>query len=146
MKKQKWKEGDIFELSEIELHGEKIALAQQKRLAKVIFKSKKTRLMIAIIVSKQIFDDLPSDVENLIFSDKVYYTGCQLLNSGDWQVIGNQKVSEEEQQLTQRLVGNSLCVLDEDLGVVPQNERKKYPKQLISGVEALYYHIDVDFQ
>lgn len=140
--KNKINDGDIFVLSDIIIKDEVISLKNQHRLAKIIFISKMTKLMIAIIISKDIFKEIPNNVENIEFSDNIFYTGSQLLKSGDWKVIGNQPVTEAEKNLTLRMVGSSLYLLDEYLGVVPNNERKKYNKQLISGIAALYYKVN----
>lgn len=134
--------GDIFVLSDIKLQDEIIYLYKKNRLAKVIFISKKTKLMIAIILSKEIFKEIPNNTDDVEFSDNVFYTGSQLLKSGDWKVIGNQPVTESEKNLTLRIVGNSLYLLDEYLGIVSNNEKKRYKKQLISGIGALYYKIN----
>lgn len=141
--KIKAKEGDIFVLSDVTFEdGDFISLNNQHRLAKVIFVSKRTKLMIAIILSKVIFAEIPDNIGDVEFTDDVFYTGSQLLKSGDWKVIGNQPVTETEKNLTLRMVGSSLYLLDEYLGVVPHNERKKYKKQLGYGFGALYYAIN----
>lgn len=140
--KNKINDGDIFVLSDIIIQDEIISLNNQHRLAKIIFISKMTKLMIAIVLSKDIFKEIPDNIDDVEFSDNVFYTGSQLLKSGDWKVIGNQPVTEAEKNLTLRMVGSSLYLLDEYLGVVPNNERKKYNKQLISGIAALYYKIN----
>lgn len=140
--KNKINDGDIFVLSDIIIKDEVISLKNQHRLAKIIFISKMTKLMIAIVLSKDIFKEIPDNIDDVEFSDNVFYTGSQLLKSGDWKVIGNQPVTEAEKNLTLRMVGSSLYLLDEYLGVVPNNERKKYNKQLISGIAALYYKIN----
>ncbi|MDO4230351.1 MAG: hypothetical protein Q4C98_11095 [Capnocytophaga sp.] len=139
----KIKEGDVFVLSDITFENEEVvSLNNPHRLAKVIFISKMTKQMIAITVSKDIFEEIPDNVEDVAFSDEIFYTGSQLLKSGEWKIIGSQLVVEREKNLTLRMVGSSLYLLDEYLGVVPNNERKKYNKQLISGVEALYYKVN----
>lgn len=140
--KNKINDGDIFVLSDIIIKDEVISLKNQHRLAKIIFISKMTKLMIAIVLSKDIFKEIPDNIDDVEFSDNVFYTGSQLLKSEDWKVIGNQPVTEAEKNLTLRMVGSSLYLLDEYLGVVPNNERKKYNKQLISGIAALYYKIN----
>lgn len=140
--KNKINDGDVFVLSDIIIQDEIISLNNQHRLAKIIFISKMTKLMIAIVLSKDIFKEIPDNIDDVEFSDNVFYTGSQLLKSGDWKVIGNQPVTEAEKNLTLRMVGSSLYLLDEYLGVVPNNERKKYNKQLISGIAALYYKIN----
>lgn len=140
--KNKINDGDVFVLSDIIIQNEIISLNNQHRLAKIIFISKMTKLMIAIVLSKDIFKEIPDNIDDVEFSDNVFYTGSQLLKSGDWKVIGNQPVTEAEKNLTLRMVGSSLYLLDEYLGVVPNNERKKYNKQLISGIAALYYKIN----
>lgn len=134
--------GDIFVLSDIKLQDDLYSLDNQHRLAKVIFISKMTKLMIAIILSKDIFTEIPNNIDDVEFSDHIFYTGSQFLKSGDWKVIGNQPVTEDEKNLTLRMVGSSLYLLDEYLGVVPRNDRKKYKKQLICGIGALYYRIN----
>lgn len=140
--KNKINDGDVFVLSDIIIQDEIISLNNQHRLAKIIFISKMTKLMIAIVLSKDIFKEIPDNIDDVEFSDNVFYTGSQLLKSGDWKVIGNQPVTEAEKNLTLRMVGSSLYLLDEYLGVVPNNERNKYNKQLISGIAALYYKIN----
>lgn len=140
--KNKINDGDVFVLSDIIIQDEIISLNNQHRLAKIIFISKMTKLMIAIVLSKDIFKEIPDNIDGVEFSDNVFYTGSQLLKSGDWKVIGNQPVTEAEKNLTLRMVGSSLYLLDEYLGVVPNNERNKYNKQLISGIAALYYKIN----
>lgn len=142
MKKIKPLEGDIFVLSDISLDGEIIALDQKYRLGKVIFISKMTKFMIAIVVSENIFETIPTNSTTINFSNTIFYTGSQLLKNGMWQIIGNQPVTDDEKKLTLRVVGSSLYLLDEYLGVVESNERKKYKKQLISGLGALYYKIN----
>lgn len=140
--KNKINDGDVFVLSDIIIQDEIISLNNQHRLAKIIFISKMTKLMIAIVLSKDIFKEIPNNVENIEFSDNIFYTGSQLLKSEDWKVIGNQPVTEAEKNLTLRMVGSSLYLLDEYLGVVPNNERKKYKKQLGYGFGALYNAIN----
>lgn len=141
--KIKAKEGDIFVLSDVTFEdGDFISLNNQHRLAKVVFISKMTKSMIAIILSKEIFAEIPDNVDDVVFSDNIFYVDSDLLKSGDWKIIGNQPVTETEKNLTLRMVGSSLYLLDEYLGVVPHNERKKYNKQLRSGVGALYYKIN----
>lgn len=143
--KNKINDGDVFVLSDIILQDEIISLSNQHRLAKVIFISKIAKLTIAIVLSKDIFKEIPDNIDDVEFSDNVFYTGSQLLKSGDWKIIGNQPVTDSEKNLTLRMVGSSLYLLDEYLGVVPNNERKKYNKQLVSGIGALYYKINKYF-
>lgn len=139
--KNKINDGDVFVLSDIIIQDEIISLNNQHRLAKIIFISKMTKLMIAIVLSKDIFKEIPDNIDDVEFSDNVFYTGSQLLKSGDWKVIGNQPRIEAEKPNIKN-GGSSLYLLDEYLGVVPNNERKKYNKQLISGIAALYYKIN----
>ncbi|QIW16281.1 hypothetical protein A4G20_08015 [Pasteurellaceae bacterium RH1A] len=140
--RKNFKAGDIFPLSDVVLGEETLFLHQKHRLGKVIFMSKITKRMIGIVLSQKTFEKIPEDVSDIAFSDTIFYTGNHLLREGVWAVIGNQPVTKEEQELTLRLVGSSLYLLDENLGLVEQKDRKKYQKQLASGLGALYWKIN----
>ncbi len=121
----KIKQGDIFIISDIVLHGETFSLNKKIRLGKVVFVSKITRKMIGITVSYDTFDQIPSEVSDIKFMDRIFYTGNQLLRNGDWEIIGNQNVTKNEENLTLRLTGSTLRKMDVDLGVVSHQDRKK---------------------
>lgn len=139
---KKIKEGDIFIISDVLIGDDKLSLKNKIRLGKVIFISKITKRTIGIVISNNIYDEIPDDISNINFLDKVFYTGNHFLKDGNWSIIGTQTVTDFEKELTTRLIGNSLWKLDIDLGVVKNEDRKKYNKQLIYGFEILYSVID----
>lgn len=143
MTKQTVRAGDIFVIADTQLHGEILALDKQIRLGKVIFKSKRTRAMIAMLISENTFSEIPANVSNIKFVDNVFYSLYHHVRNGAWQIIGRQPVTEHEEDLTLRLVGSTLYRLDEDLGVIAdKKERKKYPKQLLCYLGAIYIRIN----
>lgn len=135
---QKLKVGDVFIISDVVIGDDVLSLNEKNRLGKVIFISKISKKVIGIVISKNTFVDIPIDINDVGFLDSVLYTGNQLLKRGDWGIVGNQLVSTKEEDLTYRLIGNSLWRLDSNLGVVPPNDIKRYNKQLIYGFVALY--------
>ena len=139
---KKIKEGDIFIISDVLIGDDKLSLKNKIRLGKVIFISKITKRTIGIVISNNIYDEIPDDISNINFLDKVFYTGNHFLKDRNWSIIGTQTVTDFEKELTTRLIGNSLWKLDIDLGVVKNEDRKKYNKQLIYGFEILYSVID----
>lgn len=139
---KKIKEGDVFIISDVLIDDDKLSLKKKIRLGKVIFISKITKKTIGIVISNSTYDEIPNDILNIKFLDKVFYTGNHFLKDGNWSIIGNQTVTDAEKELTTRLIGNSLWKLDVNLGVVPNEDRKKYNKQLIYGFEILYSVID----
>lgn len=139
---RKINEGDVFIISNALIDNEELSLKKTIRLGKVIFISKVTKRTIGIVISEDIFDEKPSDISNVKFIDKVFYTGDYLLKGRSWEIIGNQTVTDTEKDLTTRLIGNSLWRLDSNLGIVDNKDRKKYVKQLIYGFEILYSIID----
>ncbi len=142
-KKYRIKQGDIFIISDVTIEDESIlALDKKIRLGKVVFSSKITRQMIGMIISCDVFDEAPSEISNIRFIDKIFYTGNQLLRSGEWQIIGNQNVKENEENLTIRLTGSTLRKMDIDLGVVSHQDRKKYKQQSIEGFGLLYKNLN----
>ncbi len=137
------REGNIFIISDVKMEdGTVLSLDKKIRLGKVVFVSKVTRKMIGIVISSDIFDKIPNEISHIHFGNEIFYTGNQFLRSGDWKIIGNQLVSKEEENLTVRLVGSSLRRLDIDLGIVPYQDRKKYKKQYIKGLELLYENLN----
>ncbi len=137
-KKVKIKEGDIFIISDVIIGEQVCTLNKKVRLGKLIFISKITKQMIGILVSSNTFEKIPSEMSNISFDNKIYYTGNQLLRNGEWRIVGNQDVTEQEKDLTIRLTGSTLRRLDDDLGVVLHQDRKKYNNQSIKGFGLFY--------
>lgn len=94
--------------------------------------------MIGMTISCDTFNEIPSNINEIKFTSNVLYTGSQALKNSTWKIIGNQIVTEPEKDLTLRLVGSSLYRLDTYLGVICNEDRKKYKKQLGHGFGALY--------
>ena len=135
-------EGDIFIISDVMMPEFDLVLNKQARLGKIIFISKVSKQVIGIVISSTSLDSLSKDVSDVVFLDHIFYTGNQLLKSGDWSVVGNQIVTDSEKDLTLRMVGNSLWRLNDNLGVVAIENRKNYKKQLIQGFGGLYENIN----
>ena len=105
-----------------------------------MFLSKITKKARGIIISHDTFSEIPNpnSIYEIKFTNTILYTGNQFLKNGYWKIVGNQPVTEDEKDLTLRLIGNSLWKLDTNIGVVSNEDRKKYNKQLIHGFGALY--------
>lgn len=142
MANKKIVEGDVFILSDITIGEETLSLKNKIRLGKVIFLSKITKNTIGITISYDAFNEIPSNIDEIKFTNTVFYTGNQLLKNGSWEIIGSQIVTEPEKDLTLRLIGNSLWKLDTNLGIISNENRRKYKKQLIHGFGALYLIIN----
>lgn len=142
MANKKIVEGDVFILSDIAIGEETLSLKNKIRLGKVIFLSKITKNTIGITISYDAFNEIPSNIDEIKFTNTVFYTGNQLLKNGSWEIIGSQIVTEPEKDLTLRLIGNSLWKLDTNLGIISNENRRKYKKQLIHGFGALYLIIN----
>ena len=142
MANKKIVEGDVFILSDITIGEETLSLKNKIRLGKVIFLSKITKNTIGITISYDAFNEIPSNIDEIKFTNTVFYTGNQLLKNGSWEIIGSQIVTEPEKDLTLRLIGNSLWKLDTNLGIISNKNRRKYKKQLIHGFGALYLIIN----
>ena len=142
MANKKIVEGDVFILSDITIGEETLSLKNKIRLGKVIFLSKITKNTIGITISYDAFNEIPSNIDEIKFTNTVFYTGNQLLKNGSWEIIGSQIVTEPEKDLTLRLIGNSLWKLDTNLGIISNENRRKYKKQLIHGFGALYFIIN----
>ena len=142
MANKKIVEGDVFILSDITIGEETLSLKNKIRLGKVIFLSKITKNTIGITISYDAFNEIPSNIDEIKFTNTVFYTGNQLLKNGSWEIIGSQIVTEPEKDLTLRLIGNSLWRLDTNLGIISNENRRKYKKQLIHGFGALYLIIN----
>ena len=142
MANKKIVEGDVFILSDITIGEETLSLKNKIRLGKVIFLSKITKNAIGITISYDAFNEIPSNIDEIKFTNTVFYTGNQLLKNGSWKIIGSQIVTEPEKDLTLRLIGNSLWRLDTNLGIISNENRRKYKKQLIHGFGALYLIIN----
>ena len=142
MANKKIVEGDVFILSDITIGEETLSLKNKIRLGKVIFLSKITKNAIGITISYDTFNEIPSNIDEIKFTNTVFYTGNQLLKNGSWKIIGSQIVTEPEKDLTLRLIGNSLWRLDTNLGIISNENRRKYKKQLIHGFGALYLIIN----
>ena len=142
MANKKIVEGDVFILSDITIGEETLSLKNKIRLGKVIFLSKITKNSIGITISYDTFNEIPSNIDEIKFTNTVFYTGNQLLKNGSWKIIGSQIVTEPEKDLTLRLIGNSLWRLDTNLGIISNENRRKYKKQLIHGFGALYLIIN----
>lgn len=136
------KSGDIFIISSIDIGNEKISLAKNTRLGKVIFVSKRTKGMIGLLISKFDFENIPIEIDDIEFVNKILYADWYYLRNGNWKIVGHQVVTEAEEDLTIRLTGTNLWRLDEYLGVIPKSELKKYNKQLQYGFKILYSTID----
>ena len=142
MANKKIVEGDVFILSDITIGEETLSLKNKIRLGKVIFLSKITKNTIGITISYDAFNEIPSNIDEIRFTNTVFYTGNQLLKNGSWKILGSQIVTEPEKDLTLRLIGNSLWRLDTNLGIISNENRRKYKKQLIHGFGALYLIIN----
>ena len=142
MANKKIVEGDVFILSDITIGEETLSLKNKIRLGKVIFLSKITKNTVGITISYDAFNEIPSNIDEIKFTNTVFYTGNQLLKNGSWEIIGSQIVTEPEKDLTLRLIGNSLWKLDTNLGIISNENRRKYKKQLIHGFGALYLIIN----
>ena len=142
MANKKIVEGDVFILSDITIGEETLSLKNKIRLGKVIFLSKITKNTIGITISYDAFNEIPSNIDEIKFTNTVFYTGNQLLKNGSWEIIGSQIVTEPEKDLTLRLIGNSLWKLDTNLGIISNENRRKYKEQLIHGFGALYLIIN----
>ena len=142
MANKKIVEGDVFILSDITIGEETLSLKNKIRLGKVIFLSKITKNTIGITISYDAFNEIPSNIDEIRFTNTVFYTGNQLLKNGSWKILGSQIVTEPEKDLTLRLIGNSLWKLDTNLGILSNENRRKYKKQLIHGFGALYLIIN----
>ena len=140
MANKKIVEGDVFIFSDVTIGEETLSLKNQIRLGKVVFLSKITKKAIGVIISHDTFSEIPNpnSINEIKFTNTIFYTGNQFLKNGYWEIVGNQPVTEAEKDLTLRLIGNSLWKLDTNLGVISNADRKKYNKQLIHGFGALY--------
>lgn len=142
MANNKIKSGDIFILSDVTVGKETLSIQNKIRLGKSYFLSKVFQRAIGIILSCDTFNEIPNDINEVKFTNTVFYTGNQLLKNGSWEIIGNQIVTKQEEDLTLRIVGCSLYKLDTELGIISNEDRKKYQKQLIYGFGALYLVIN----
>lgn len=140
--RQKIQAGDVFVIGDADLQGEMVSLNKQNRLGKVVFKSKQFRGMIGMVISENIFDEIPTDVSEIKFVDKVFYSLHFHLRNGTWQIIGKQAVTRHEEDLTLRLVGSWLWRLDEELENVQAKDYKKYPSQGLCYSTAIYTAIN----
>ena len=140
MANKKIVEGDVFIFSDVTIGEETLSLKNQIRLGKVVFLSKITKKAIGVIISHDTFSEIPNpnSINEIKFTNTIFYTGNQFLKNGYWEIVGNQPVTEAEKDLTLRLIGNSLRKLDTNLGLISNEDRKKYNKQLIPGFGALY--------
>ena len=140
MANKKIVEGDVFIFSDVTIGEETLSLKNQIRLGKVVFLSKITKKAIGVIISHDTFSEIPNpnSINEIKFTNTIFYTGNQFLKNGYWEIVGNQPVTEAEKDLTLRLIGNSLWKLDTNLGVISNEDRKKYNKQLIHALGALY--------
>ena len=140
MANKKIVEGDVFIFSDVTIGEETLSLKNQIRLGKVVFLSKITKKAIGVIISHDTFSEIPNpnSINEIKFTNTIFYTGNQFLKNGYWEIVGNQPVTEAEKDLTLRLIGNSLWKLDTNLGVISNEDRKKYNKKLIHGFGALY--------
>lgn len=139
MKKIKFKEGDLFFISEVLFRKELLSLGNKSRVGKLIYISSYFKDMIGFIPSINTYTEKPENIDNIKFMNEVLYTAHDQIKYGIWEVIGHKNVTQEEVLLTKRRVGNTIMIKDEEIRICTENDYKKYKNQGIAGFKALHY-------
>lgn len=139
MKKVIFKEGDLFFINDVKLGNKILTFEKKHRVGKLIYISSLFKDMIGFLPSKETFESVPFEVKDLQFMEGVIYTGNSELNNGNWKIIGNQDVTDEEVLLTKRRVANAIMIKDNEVRICTQEDYEKYKNQGIAGLGAVHY-------
>lgn len=114
--------GDLFIIDDIVLKGgKKWKLDNGKRIGKIIYLSDIFNEMMGFIFSKNTYLTIEEiykekNLNEIEFSPIVFYTSRKIIEDGNYQLINhNIKVTEQEIELTKRIVGNQIYQLDDNL-------------------------------
>lgn len=139
MKKIKFKEGDLFFVSEVLFRKELLVLGNKARVCKLIYISSYFKDMIGFIPSINTYTTKPENIDDIKFMDEVLYTAHDQIKYGVWDIIGHKDVTKEEVLLTKRRVANTIMIKDEEIRICTEEDYKKYKNQGIAGFKALHY-------
>ncbi len=133
------KTGDLFLIP----WGDKYAVC------KVLWISKRTRNVFSFIVKSELADttdeawaisNTKKNISVKIYSGtiRVFYTSIEKLKKGEWEIIGNQELTEEEMDdLKYHNIGGNLYKGDEYIRGLSVEEYETVPKMSCDGYEAI---------
>lgn len=114
--------GDLFIVDDVVLKGgKKWVLNDGKRIGKIIYLSEIFKEMMGFIFSKNTYlttEEIHQEknLNEIEFSPIVFYTSRKIIEDGSYHLINhNIKVTQQEIELTKRIVANQIYQLDDNL-------------------------------
>jgi hypothetical protein len=141
------KEGDLF----------LIPFGDKKAVGKILWISKRTKNVFSFIVKNELaktadeasaIAKTKKNISVKIFSGtvNVFYTDISKIKKGEWAVIGNIPLTEEESEnLQYHNIGGVLFKGDEEIRPLKGEEFTSIPKMLIAGYEAVSNYLKIAF-
>ena len=147
MKSKKVEIGDLF----------LILFEKKYAVCKVLWVSKKTKNVFSFVVKNELANTKEEalNIANIkeylfvkIYSGviNVFYTSIEKLKNGEWEIIGNEKLTEKENHDFQyHNIGGNLYKGDEYIRPLNVEEYKTVPKMGIDGYEAINNFLKIGF-
>lgn len=147
MKNRKIEIGDLF----------LIPFEKKYAVCKVLWVSKRTKNVFSFVVKNKLANtkedalDIANIEENLFVKIylgvvNVFYTSIEKLKNGEWEIIGNQKLTKEESDDFQyHNIGGNLYKGDEYIRSLNVEEYKTIPKMGVDGYEAIDLFLKMGF-
>jgi hypothetical protein len=139
MEKLKIKIGDVF----------LIPYQKQFAVCKVLWISKRTKNVFSFTVKNTLLNE-NEEALNIILNKnnakvklftgvvEVFYTDIKKLQNGNWKIIGNFDLDDQEQNnLLYHNIGGKLFKGDVEIRSLNNEEIKVFPKMLVAGYEAI---------
>lgn len=106
-------------------------------IGKVIYVSKYFRSVILLKLYRTSLAEGTKKFPSVDSAADLYYTGSGLIPANRWLIVGSEAVSEAEQLMSKRIVGDGIWLADEYLGEASEKDLERLPKMLTYGFKLI---------